>query len=247
MPQRHHSSEAQRFLAAYPAVRSIDLIIADVNGCQRGKRISRAALPNVFRDGICLPGSLYGMDITGKTVEASGLGFDIGDADFICRPISGRLVPSPWRRPLSGQALLAMRQDNGAAFFADPRAVLIAVTERFRHLRLRPVVALELEFYLIDRKRTAAGKPRPPLSPITGEKEASTQVYGMKEIDDYAEFMEGVRQAAEVQGLPADADHAYRTSRCRCPLRHRQQNRSGRTDRGQRLCEAAAGAVALLE
>ncbi len=222
MPRRHNSSEAQRFLAAYPAVGSIDLIIADVNGCQRGKRVSRTALPSVFRDGICLPGSLYGMDVTGKTVEASGLGFDIGDTDFICRPIPGRLVPSPWRRPLSGQALLAMQQDNGTAFFADPRAALIAVTERFRLLRRRPVVAVELEFYLIDRKRTGAGKLRPPLSPITCEREASTQVYGMTEIDDYAEFMEGVRQAAEVQGLPADtAVSEYAPGQYEVNLHHR--------------------------
>ncbi|MGQ0656576.1 MAG: glutamine synthetase family protein [Chromatiales bacterium] len=222
MAQKRESGEARRFLTAHPAVQCIDLLIADINGCQRGKRVRRDALAKVWRDGICLPGSLYGLDITGTTVEASGLGFAIGDADYVCRPVLNRLTTCPWHDPPTAQVLLAMRERDGTGFFADPRAVLTEVAERFRALRLRPVVAVELEFYLVDRRRTRSGKPQPPLSPVTGEREASTQVYGMKEIDDYATFLEDVRRAAEAQGLPADtAVSEYAPGQYEVNLRHR--------------------------
>jgi glutamine synthetase len=70
---------------------------------------------------------------------------------------------------------------------------------------LTPVVALELEFYLIHRQRAANGAPQPPRSPVTGEPEHSTQVYGMAELDDYRAFLDTLAGAAAVQELPADA------------------------------------------
>ena len=64
-----------------------------------------------------------GMDITGATVEATGLGFDQGDADRICRPVPHTLAPAPWQsRPL-GQLLMSMFEHDGNPFFADPLAI----------------------------------------------------------------------------------------------------------------------------
>ena len=49
--------------------------------------------------------------------------------------------------------------------------MLARVLERFQRLNLAPVVAIEYEFYLVDRERTAAGQPQPPRSPLTGRRE----------------------------------------------------------------------------
>ena len=46
-------------------------------------------------------------DITGNTVEETGLGYAIGDADRICRPIAGSLRPVPWAPRPMAQLLLA--------------------------------------------------------------------------------------------------------------------------------------------
>lgn len=213
--------EVQRFLEENPDVAAVDCVIADINGCLRGKRVRRDALTKVYTDGICLPGSLYALDITGTTVEATGLGFDSGDADQICRPVPGRLSRSPWQKSATGQVLMAMHGEDDQPYFADPRCALATVTARFSEMGLTPVVAVELEFYLIDRLRDR-GRPRPPLSPATGEREASTQVYGMKELDDYVEFIEAVRVAAERQNLPADtAVSEYAPGQYEVNLRHR--------------------------
>ena len=64
-----------------PDCELIDLILPDMNGLLRGKRVTRSALEKVYTDGICLPMSLIATDITGNTVEETGLGYDIGDED----------------------------------------------------------------------------------------------------------------------------------------------------------------------
>ncbi|WP_240882578.1 glutamine synthetase family protein [Pseudomonas aeruginosa] len=80
-------TEPSLFLQEHPEVQFVDLLISDMNGVVRGKRIERNSLPKVFEKGINLPASLFALDITGSTVESTGLGLDIGDADRICYPI----------------------------------------------------------------------------------------------------------------------------------------------------------------
>ncbi|MEY2867264.1 MAG: hypothetical protein RIQ43_1290, partial [Pseudomonadota bacterium] len=89
-----HPADA-KVLAAHDNAELIDLILPDMNGLLRGKRITRDALEKVFQNGVCLPMSLIGTDVTGNTVEETGLGYDIGDEDRICRPIPGTLRPIP--------------------------------------------------------------------------------------------------------------------------------------------------------
>jgi glutamine synthetase len=69
---------------------------------------------------------------------------------------------------------------------------------------LTPVVALELEFYLVDRQRNDLGMIQPPCSPSSGERATQSQLYSISELDEYAEFLEDIQQAAKVQNLPLD-------------------------------------------
>lgn len=201
---RPDPGEARAFLQQNPEVETVDLLIADGNGIVRGKRINDGHLLKAFEDGICLPASVFGLDTRGQTVEETGLGFDTGDADHVCMPVPGTLGRTGWRTGAGAQVFLMMQDKNGAPFFADPRVVLAGVLQRFDELRLTPVVALELEFYLLDRQRDERGRPQPPRSPVTGQRESSTQVYGMAELDDYTAFMDEVTRIADIQRVPAD-------------------------------------------
>ncbi|MEJ2059986.1 MAG: glutamine synthetase family protein [Gammaproteobacteria bacterium] len=197
--------EVAEFLRQYPQVRAVDLLVPDVNGVLRGKRVDVGTLDKCYQDGVNLPGSLFGADITGDTAEETGLGFEIGDADQICYPVPGTLEFVPWHSRPMGQLMLSMYTMDGSPYFADPRHVLARVLERFkRELGLTPVVAVEMEFYLIDKRRVAGGAPQPPLSPVTGERERNTQVYGMSEVDDYSEFLADIGEYCAIQGIPAE-------------------------------------------
>ncbi|QJQ96457.1 MULTISPECIES: glutamine synthetase family protein [Halomonadaceae] len=198
-------AEAEAFLDQHPDIDSIDLLISDLNGVMRGKRIPRDNLLKAYRDGIHLPASLFALDINGNTIEETGLGLSSGDGDRVCRPVPGTLMPCPWlRKGRQGQLLMTMFEDDDAPFFADPRQVLGRVLEDFDRAGLTPVVALELEFYLVDRSRDSHGYAQPPCSPATGERASQSQLFSINELDEYVDFLEDIQAAAEAQRLPLD-------------------------------------------
>ena len=203
-PRVAHPDEASVFLETHPDVQFVDLLIADMNGVVRGKRIERSSLAKVYEKGINLPASLFALDINGSTVESTGLGLDIGDADRICLPIAGTLSYEPWQKRPTAQLLMTMHELDGTPFFADPREVLRQVITRFDELGLTVCAAFELEFYLIDQENVN-GRPQPPRSPISGKRPHSTQVYLIDDLDEYADCLQDILEGAKVQDLPADA------------------------------------------
>ncbi|ERS89087.1 glutamine synthetase family protein [Halomonas sp. PBN3] len=201
----HPAAEARDFLARHPEIETVDLLISDLNGALRGKRVARENLEKAYTQGINLPASVYALDILGNTIEETGLGLASGDADRVCRPLPGTLMPTPWRRQgRQAQLLMAMEEPDGTGFFAEPRRVLARQLARLAERGLTPVVAVEMEFYLVDRERDAAGGIQPPCSPATGERAHHSQLYSVGELDEYADFLGEVQAAAEVQGLPLD-------------------------------------------
>lgn len=198
-------SEVDAFISCHPDLQTVDLLIVDINGVLRGKRVSAASLPRVFRDGICLPPSALAVDITGETAETTGLGFEIGDMDLVCRPVPGTLRSVPWHRHPSAQLMVSMLDQDGSPFPLNPREILGRIVQRLHARGVRPVVAVELEFYLTDGERDAAGRPQPPICPATGERNTSNQSYGIAELDGYRDFIHAVDEAARAQRIPADA------------------------------------------
>ncbi len=197
-------NEANEFLKEHPEVQFVDLLIADMNGVVRGKRIERASLHKVYAKGINLPASIFALDINGSTVESTGLGLDIGDADRICFPINGTLCNEPWQKRPTAQLLMTMHELDGRPFFADPREVLRQIVQKFDDLGLTICAAFEIEFYLIDQENVN-GRPQPPRSPMSGKRPQSTQVYLIDDLDEYADCLQDILEAAKEQGIPADA------------------------------------------
>ncbi len=195
-------ANARQFLERHPEIRQIDLIVPDTSGICRGKRASRGEAIEVIEHGLKLVGSLFGLDIHGENVEETGLGMDSGDRDQIAVPVDGRILPMTWVGPEAAQMLLTLLDEDGSPFYADPRQVLGQVQARFRELGLTPVVACELEFYLIDRERNAAGGPQPVPSPFTGRRDWSTQVLSIDEMDAHRSVLSEITQAMEAQGVP---------------------------------------------
>lgn len=209
-------------LARIDGCEAVDLLLPDTNGVLRGKRVTAEVISKVYRDGVCLPMSLIATDITGNTVEETGLGYAIGDADRICRPIAGSLRPVPWAPRPMAQLLLAMHQPDGSVFEVAPRAVLQRVLHGFAALGLTPVIAVELEFYLFDAVPDAQGRPQTPRDPQTGVRSDSTQVYSLQDLDDQRSFTDAVTDACRQQGIPADTAVAeYAPGQFEINLQHR--------------------------
>lgn len=196
---------ARQFLQDHPAVTTVELLLCDLNGVIRGKRIERNLLEKVFSKGFYLPGSVMSLDATGTTVEEAGQGLEIGDKDFLCRPIASTLSLVPWHQNGDrAQVLCTMYEQDGEPYFADPRQILVKAVERFNELGYTPGIALELEFYLFDLQRDDRGQLQPPLIPGTDRRMTSKQVYSLDDLDDYDFFIRDVLDTAKVQGIPAD-------------------------------------------
>jgi glutamine synthetase len=212
----------ERFLADHPEVRFVDAFVNDLNTVERGKRIDRAALPGMFARGMPLPGSMFALDIVGGTVEATGLGFADGDADRPCMPIPGTLVPVPWATADGvAQVQLTMHDHDGAPFFGDPRHLLKQVLGRFTRLGLTPVVAIEYEFYLVDRDRDASGQPQPPRGPLTNRREYRAQINSMTDLNEYSPLLAEIDRVCRLQDIPTTSALAeYGPGQYEVNLRH---------------------------
>ncbi len=255
---RRLAEEVQSFLSAHPGTQAVDAIFADLSGVIRGKRYPIEQIDKVT-GGLAFPGSAFLLDVVGESHDPGGYGFSDGDPDCVAVPIPGSLKPVPWLSRPTAQVLMTFREADGRTpFYFDPRNVLARCLERVRELGLTPVVAFELEFYLIDRKRADGGAPRPPISPTTGEPTDGTQVYGMAEVDAWSDLLEEINEACEAQGVPTGALSAEyapgqfeinlqargRPAAGRRPLRHVQARGQGRGDAprpagqfyGQALC-----------
>jgi glutamine synthetase len=77
------------------------------------------------------------------------------------------------------------------------------VLDRFRELGIRPVVAVELEFYLIDGALNAQGLPQPPPSPLTGRREHRTQINSMIDLDAYSKVLADIDATCLAQKVPS--------------------------------------------
>jgi glutamine synthetase len=191
-----------RWLDAHPEVESVMVAICDLNGGTRGNRLPVSQAGKAFRGGLRMPLSALGVDIWGADVLGNSLVFDTGDSDGILEPTERGLLPVTWGARPSAMLPLWMAAEDGAPFPGDPRRALAAITARFAELGLTPVVASELEFYLVD---PSGAHPRPPISPATGQRLSFDNIYSVDELDAFAPFLEDVYAACACQGVPADA------------------------------------------
>ena len=211
-------NELQRFRAEHPDIDAVQVFITDASGVPRGKSVRASELEAIYRDGRRVTGSILGLDITGEDVDATGLVWEAGDADGICRPVPGTLLPSPWLAPATGQLMLTMSDGDGRPAAGDPRHVLARVVERLAARGFVPVVACELEFYLL---RESGGRLEPAGRRVAGEP-ARIESYSLTRLDDLAPLFADVHAAAQAQGLPAETLMAeYAPGQFEITLHHR--------------------------
>jgi len=199
------ASEPEQFLSAHPDIVAIDMLVPDMNGILRGKQLARSYLGKLYdEDGVRLPGSVYLLDSSGQNVNTYDYGTSDGDPDYYCFAVPNLLVPVPWSRRPTAQVLASMYDAEGRPFFADPRHVLARVIERLEDIGLRPVVAIEFEFYLLDGEAAAQGIIRPAASPTSEFRPRQTNVYGLDDLYEFEDLLSDIQVACQVQNLPAE-------------------------------------------
>ncbi|HVC02158.1 MAG TPA: glutamine synthetase family protein [Steroidobacteraceae bacterium] len=190
------------FLRANPQVAALDAFVIDVNGNTLGKRLPIAEGARVFTDGVQFSASALIADSRGLGHNVQGLGSSDGDPDGTALPVPGALCLAPWTRTPTAQVLCEMRHvESREPYWYDPREILAGVVRRCRDAGLYPVVACELEFYLIDPRRGADGGLR-----LAGTAQADpprrAANLSLEAVEVNAAFIDRVEAAAATQGVP---------------------------------------------
>ena len=196
--------EARAFLDAHPEIQFVEVFFTSMTGVPRGKRLRRHELLPIYEYGRFLPGSILVCDTRGADVEETGLVFGDGDADRVGKPVPGTLVPAPWLGDDVAQVMLSLYELDGTPVELDPRHVLRRVLDRYAADGLTPVVACELEYYLVDLGRGANGELRPARATTTGEVPSGVEVYGLPEIEAQSGFFRKLWAAADAQNIPLE-------------------------------------------
>jgi glutamine synthetase len=190
------------WLQSHPEIDNLRAAVCDLNGTLRGKGIPVSQAKKALQGEMRMPLSVAGVDIWGEDIEGSEMVFATGDADGVCQWTGRDIVPVNWLGRPSALIPLWLFEEGGDAFQGDPRQALATVAQRYAGEGLTPVVATELEFYLVDPDEE---RPVPPRSPLTGRRLASDGVLSLDELDQFDAVMSDIYSACAEQSIPADA------------------------------------------
>ena len=212
-------AEAEAFLAAHPDMAFFELIFTGLSGVARGKRLRRHELLPIYEQGRFLPVSIQVADVTGEDCPDTGLVWEEGDSDRVARPAPGTLVPAPWLGADMAQVITSLHERDGQVSDLDPRAVLAGVIARLTTDGLTPVVACEIEYYLLDAARGVGAVP--DLARIGGARPTTHGTYGLSELADADGFLRDLWAAADAQRVPVEgAISEYAPGQMELTLRH---------------------------
>ncbi len=178
----------------------VECIIADLPGIARGKAVpaSKFARQDYFH----LPDSIFFQTITGGWGEAADEDGFI-EKDMILRPDMSTTTAAPWTGDWTLQVIHdAYDRKNEPVPFA-PRNVLKRVVELYKKQGWKPVIAPEMEFFLVARNVDPA-RDIEPMMGRSGRPAAARQAYSMTAVDEFGPVIDDIYDFAEAQGFEID-------------------------------------------
>ena len=178
----------------------VECVIADLPGIARGKAVpaSKFARQDYFH----LPDSIFYQTITGDWGEAAGEDGFI-EKDMILVPDMTTATAAPWTGDWTLQVIHdAFDRDREPIPFA-PRNVLKRVVALYEAEGWKPVVAPEMEFFLVAPNLDPA-KDIAPMMGRSGRPAAARQAYSMTAVDEFGPVIDDIYDFAEAQGFEID-------------------------------------------
>ncbi|WP_224825509.1 glutamine synthetase family protein [Cognatishimia sp. MH4019] len=190
---------ARRYLEGH-RLDEVECIIPDLPGIARGKAVpaSKFARQSQF----FLPNSIFFQTIAGGWGEAAGdAGFT--EPDMILKPDMRTATAAPWTGDWTLQVIHDAFDQTGAPIPMAPRNVLKRVCQLYADKGWTPVVAPEMEFFLVARNIDPA-RPIEAMMGRSGRPAAARQAYSMSAVDEYGPVIDDIYDFAEAQGFEID-------------------------------------------
>jgi len=177
----------------------VECIVPDIAGIARGKAMPASKFAKRAR--LHMPNSIFMQTITGDWAADAVDTFI--EPDMVLVPDMSTASAAPWTADLTLQVIHDVYEKSGAPVAAAPRNVLRRVVELYAADGLAPVVAPEMEFYIIAPNLDPAKPIEPPMG-RTGRRAAGKQAYSMSAVDEYGRVIDDIYDFAEAQGFEID-------------------------------------------
>jgi glutamine synthetase len=195
-------SELEQWLN-HNRVTEIECLVPDLTGVARGKILPREKFTE--DRGMRLPEAVVAMGVTGEFPE-EGPYYDVispNDMDMQLRPDPSTVRIVPWATDPTAQVIHDCYDKHGQLVPFAPRSVLRRVCELYAAEQWKPVVAPELEFYLVARNTDPDMPLKPPIG-RSGRAETSRQAYSIDAVNEFDPLFEDVYDYCEKMGLNVD-------------------------------------------
>ena len=195
-------SDLEQWLDAH-RVTEVECLVPDLTGVARGKILPREKFTE--DRGMRLPEAVVAMGVTGELPD-DGPYFDVissTDRDMHLRPDPSTVRIVPWATDPTAQVIHDCYDKHGVLVPFAPRSVLRRVCGLFEAEGWTPVVAPELEFYLVARNPDPDIPLKPPVG-RSGRAETSRQAYSIDAVNEFDPLFEDVYDCCDKMELNVD-------------------------------------------
>jgi len=180
-------------------ISEVEAIIPDQAGIARGKFMPAKTF--AAQGGMRLPESVFIQTVTGEHPEETV--FSPTDRDMLAVPDLSTIRTVPWANEPTAVVIHDCYLMDESPVDIAPRQVLRKMLGLYEAEGLRPVVAPEIEFYLVKRNTD----PDYPLTPPTGRSgraETVRQPYSLDAIDEFEPLIEDIYDYCEAMDMQVD-------------------------------------------
>ncbi len=183
-------------------ITEVECLVPDMSGIARGKIIPAEKLLRILRErGMPLPESVFLQTVTGDYPDGGLMSPLLGDVYMTPDHNTVRLVP--WYQEPTAQIICdAFYADDTPVPFSS-RYLLKKILGEYEKRGWRPVVAPELEFYLVSVNTDPDIPLLPPIG-RSGRRESGRQAYGIDAVNEFDPIFEDVYDYCEEQNIDID-------------------------------------------
>jgi glutamine synthetase len=192
-------SDIQQFLKDH-GITEVEALVPDMAGVARGKVMP--ADKYAEDEGMRLPESIFLQTVTGEyPADDSSIHPSEIDIDLTGDPKTIRVVP--WAAEPTAQVIHDCFYDDGRPVPMAPRHVLRRVLDLYTARSWRPVVAPELEFFLVEPNTDPDYPLKPPIG-RSGRAEIGRQAYSIAAVNEFDPLFDDIYAFCEAQDLDID-------------------------------------------
>ena len=179
----------------------VECLVPDMTGKARGKFIP---VDKFIEEDCRLPESILVQTVTGDYTDAHDELVEPMDTDMLLRPDPDTMRPVPWVEDPTAQIIHDCYTPEGEPHPLATRNVLKRVLSLYEAEGWRPVVAPEVEFYLIHKNLDPDDELVAPIG-RSGRREAGRQSYSIDAVYEFDPIIEELYGFCEAQGLDVDS------------------------------------------